>query len=164
MTTPLPSRLRESARLLRGLYLYSENLPVKLIDKADSTRIAAELTEAADALEAQREDRREVLRILYEAHRKASPSPSLAAISAAIQHLQAVEDASAQVAQEGAAGVPALPTPKLCPGCAQYHGRNDCPVGWLAPAVQQEAQKVLNAAIRELSADPGATAKEKDRG
>ena len=31
-------------------------------------------------------------------------------------------------------GVPALPTPKLCPGCAQYHGRNDCPVGWLAPA------------------------------
>lgn len=52
MTTPLPSRLRESARLLRGLYLYSENRPVKLIDKADSTRIAAELTEAADALEA----------------------------------------------------------------------------------------------------------------
>ena len=33
-----------------------------------------------------------------------------------------------------AAGVSALPTPKLCPGCAQYHGRNDCPVGWLAPA------------------------------
>ena len=31
-------------------------------------------------------------------------------------------------------GVSALPTPKLCPGCAQYHGRNDCPVGWLAPA------------------------------
>lgn len=50
----LTSRLRESARLLRGLYLYSENQPVKLIDKADSTRIAAELTEAADALEAGR--------------------------------------------------------------------------------------------------------------
>lgn len=33
-----------------------------------------------------------------------------------------------------AAGVSALPTPKPCPGCAQYHGRNDCPVGWLAPA------------------------------
>ena len=35
---------------------------------------------------------------------------------------------------ETARGVSALPTPKLCPGCAQYHGRNDCPVGWLAPA------------------------------
>ena len=31
-------------------------------------------------------------------------------------------------------GVSALPTPKPCPGCAQYHGRNDCPVGWRAPA------------------------------
>ena len=37
---------------MRGLFLVSENLPVKLIGKADSTRIAAELTEAADALEA----------------------------------------------------------------------------------------------------------------
>jgi len=38
------------------------------------------------------------------------------------------------IGKRRAAGVPALPTPKLCPGCAQYHGRNDCPVGWLAPA------------------------------
>ena len=103
MTTPLTSRLRESAKALRGLSPCSEH-SYELLDVV-AWNIAAELTEAADALEAQREDRREVLRILYEAHRKTSPSPSLAAISAAIQHLQAVEDASAQVAQEGAAGV-----------------------------------------------------------
>lgn len=93
--TTLPSRLRASAQEMRSL----ESI-VRV-----AQRIAAELEEAAQVLEAQREDRREVLRILYEAHRKASPSPSLAAVSAAIQHLQAVEDASAQVAQEGAAGV-----------------------------------------------------------
>ena len=38
------------------------------------------------------------------------------------------------VTYERTDGVSALPTPKLCLGCAQYHGRNDCPVGWLAPA------------------------------
>lgn len=106
MTTPLTSRLRASAQEMRGLFLVSENVPnVRMIYKEDRDRIARELEEAAQVLEAQREDRREVLRILYEAHRKASPSPSLAAVSAAIQHLQAVEDASAQVAQEGDAGV-----------------------------------------------------------
>ena len=101
--TPLPSRLRASAQEMRTLDAVSlRPSSLALIDRERATSIARELEEAAQALEAQREDRREVLRILYEAHRKTNPSPSLAAISAAIQHLQAVEDApSAQVAQEG---------------------------------------------------------------
>ena len=52
MTTPLPSRLRASAQEMRGLFLVSENVPnVRMIYKEDRDRIAAELTEAADALE-----------------------------------------------------------------------------------------------------------------
>ena len=51
--TPLPTRLRESAQKMRGLFLVSENVPnVRMIYKEDRDRIAAELTEAADALEA----------------------------------------------------------------------------------------------------------------
>lgn len=53
MTTPLPSRLRASAQAMRGLFLVSENVPnVRMIYKEDRDRIAAEMTEAADALEA----------------------------------------------------------------------------------------------------------------
>ena len=101
--TDLPTRLRASAQAMRGLSPCTEG-SYEILDLV-AWNIASELEEAAQAQEAQREDRREVLRILYEAHRKTNPSPSLAAISAAIQHLQAVEDASAQVAQEGAPGV-----------------------------------------------------------
>ena len=51
--TPLPTRLRASAQAMRGLFLVSENVPnVRMIYKEDRDRIAAELTEAADALEA----------------------------------------------------------------------------------------------------------------
>ena len=53
--TPLPSRLRASAQAMRGLFLVSENVPnVRMIYKEDRDRIAAELAEAADALEAGR--------------------------------------------------------------------------------------------------------------
>lgn len=97
----LSIRLRASAQELRELPRIDDGW-AREVNSPVALRIARELEEAAQALEAQREDRREVLRILYEAHRKTNPSPSLAAISAAIQHLQAVEDApSAQVAQEG---------------------------------------------------------------
>ena len=50
MTTPLPSRLRESAKALRGLSPCSEH-SYELLDVV-AWNIAAELTEAADALEA----------------------------------------------------------------------------------------------------------------
>lgn len=50
--TTLPERLRASAQEMRGLFLVSENVPnVRMIYKEDRDRIAAELTEAADALE-----------------------------------------------------------------------------------------------------------------
>ena len=52
MTTPLPSRLRESAKALRGLSPCSEH-SYELLDVV-AWNIAAELTEAADALEAGR--------------------------------------------------------------------------------------------------------------
>jgi len=50
MTTPLPSRLRESAKALRGLSPCSEH-SYEVLDVV-AWNIAAELTEAADALEA----------------------------------------------------------------------------------------------------------------
>lgn len=52
MTTPLPSRLRESAKALRGLSPCSEH-SYELLDVV-AWNIAAELAEAADALEAGR--------------------------------------------------------------------------------------------------------------
>lgn len=83
--TTLPERLRASAQEMSGLFLVSENVPnVRMIYKEDRDRIARELEEAAQALEAQQRD-------------------------------------DAGVAQ-------ALPAPKLCPRCCQYHGPI-CPAG-----------------------------------
>ena len=103
MTTPLPSHLQKSTKALRGLSPCSEH-SYELLNLI-AWNIASELEEAAQAQEAQREDRRKVLRILYEAHRKTNPSPSLATINTAIQHLQAVKNASTQITQEGAPGI-----------------------------------------------------------
>lgn len=51
--TTLPERLRASAQEMRRLFLVSENVPnVRMIYKEDRDRIAAELLQAADALEA----------------------------------------------------------------------------------------------------------------
>jgi len=52
MTTPLPSRLRESAKALRGLSPCSEH-SYEVLDVV-AWNIAAELTEAADAMEAEK--------------------------------------------------------------------------------------------------------------
>ena len=52
MTTPLPSRLRESARELRDSGTTQDSLDWHEIRDRSVARIAAELAEAADALEA----------------------------------------------------------------------------------------------------------------
>jgi len=54
MTTPLPSRLRESARELRDSGTTQDSLDWREIRDRSAARIAAELAEAADALEAGR--------------------------------------------------------------------------------------------------------------
>ena len=53
MTTPLPSRLRESAKAMKSLDSVSlRPSTLVLIDRESAARIAAEMAEAADALEA----------------------------------------------------------------------------------------------------------------
>ena len=49
--TTLPERLRASAQEMRSLHPYNEYQTVKMLDIADSARIARELEEAAQALE-----------------------------------------------------------------------------------------------------------------
>lgn len=90
MTTPLPSRLRESAKALRGLSPCSEH-SYELLDVV-AWNIAAELAEAADALEAGRGKR------MADATREVKLSEQAAAVEGA-DFVRGWNDAVEQVAR-----------------------------------------------------------------
>jgi hypothetical protein len=128
--TPLPSRLRASAQAMRGLFLVSENVPnVRMIYKEDRDRIAAELTEAADALEAGRHSggSEGLHETGFHAWAETQGFTGTEVHAAADAWLEAWNRAApaAQVAQEGAAGVA---TGKPCEHCG-LRGRHydGCP-------------------------------------
>ena len=118
MTTPLPSRLRASAQEMRTLDGASiRPTGLRLVDRDSALRIARELEEAAQALEVQQSRRDSAAQGGSEAleltgFHKWSESQGFTETeihAAADAWLAAWDDAtaapSAQVAQEGAAGV-----------------------------------------------------------
>ena len=126
--TPLPSRLRASAQVMRTLDAVSlRPSSLALIDRGHAARIARELEEAAQALEVQQSRRDSAAQGGSEAleltgFHKWSESQGFTETeihAAADAWLAAWDDAtaapSAQVAQEGAAGVrvgaPLVPPP-----------------------------------------------------